>query len=530
MLPAMLRLAIGIAFMAAAPASAAGFDPAQYMPSDAFAVVRIENPQKSLGAAERLAAAAGMAPPGAAAGWMLSALGPDSGIGDVDMTKPLWLALVAGKGTSPEQAMENMNVVVVAKAKGKPETLMARAEGTKMVSKRGWVIGTNGAATLLQPGKKAFAFPRSTKTIQARTDIVAYLDYAVLTALEEDPKARELLSSMGMADMQLTVGAGLGPDGLNVYVQQHPDFSTPIGQSMKAAKNAKGTLVQGLPPAKYGFIYGSNADASQNAAVFASMEKAMGQTLAESAPQYSKLFAKIIEFAKADSGKCGENTMGLAIPDEPTSAFMLMSTTCKDANQAVKSWPEMIPVLNELIAQIAKEEGAELDLALKVGKSTKAAGVQLTPLSIDVPTAQREDMPELMFEPMLIGAVDKRHLITAWNADPETLKRHVSAAKKGSTPPMNAFAATQTKMLSPRVVESYINVGALASPFLPAELAPLQFALNAAPPLGMATQRQSDGSWLTQIFVPQQFAQLAAMGFQMFSQSQGGTKGRTRRQ
>lgn len=506
---AALGLTVGLS-----SARAAGLDPTAWIPGDSVAVVQVQNPEKSLTAVEQLALAAGLAPPGAKRGWLLESFEID--VSSLDLSAPLWIGIDAPPG--PDGKAVGVAVAKVRKGREKLATANFKGSG-KLRIEQGWLVASNGESKPAR-AKKAFRFPSSSKTVQESAEVLIHVDWErVRSALgKQDGKQdgmQEILDSMGESTQAMTFGVALGAQGLSLYFQQHPNFSSPMGKMMKASKNVRGPLVTGIPNAPYGLVYGVAVDSGYNAAMVSGMRKRVeGQVVAEN-PEMKNLVSALFDLVSDTSGDCRQGAAGLVVPTDPQDTYFVSNSQCARAKASADAMPKLAKLVNtELRAAVAKADEVEMEGKLVHAKATTKVGdVSFSSLALEM--KESADFPEFARRPILYATPDNTHFIAAWNAPPKTLKALVASSKKDARTSLTAYTATGKHLLSPRLIEGYVSVPALLSPFLQGELAPLRFAVGNLPPLALATQRQSDGSWLTQVWLPNQVAQLAAFAMQM---------------
>ncbi|MEL6190222.1 MAG: hypothetical protein AAFU79_36840, partial [Myxococcota bacterium] len=306
-----------------------------------------------------------------------------------------------------------------------------------------------------------------------------------------------------------------GESGVSLYVQQHPIFSSAMGKMMKATKNVRGPLVSGLPNASYGLVYGTATDSSYNAELINGIRKRMEKEVTADNPEVQSLLSALFDLATNASGDCDRGAGGVVVPTDPKDVYFLSSNRCARPQGPAQAMSKLASVLNkELTAVAAKQDDVPWDGKLVHTKgAVKAGGVSFSSLALEV--GETEEFPDLMRVPVQYATPDSKHFVMGWNASKKTLGALAAASKGDTQTPLAAFASTNKQLLSPRLAEGYVSLPALAGPFLTGELAPLRFVVASLPPLGFATQRQPDGSWVSQIWLPNQVAQLAAFAMQM---------------
>ena len=504
---------VGLAMAVFAPssASAAGLDPSSLIPEDSLAVLKIDNPNKSLAAIERLALAAGMAPPGAQPGWLLSSLQVD--VSSLDLSSPIWIGFNGSAGSASQTA----GVAIAKVRKGREKTALSafKGSGGKLRIEKGWLVAVNGEGQPASP-KRAFRFPTSSKTVQRAADAVVHLDMAGLqAAVSEQEGMQEVIEGMGEDIEAMTVGLSLGESGVSIYLQQHPRFSSPTGKMMKASKNVRGPLVSGLPDASYGLVYGTATDSSYTAEIVNGMRKRMEREVTADNPEVQKLLTALFDLATDTSGDCDQGAGGVVVPADPNEAYFVSSSRCARPEAPAQAMPKLASVLNnELKAMAMREDDVAWDGKLVHTKAAVSAGkVSFSSLALEM--GETEDVPELVRRPIHYATPDGKHFVMGWNASQKTLAALAAASKRDARTPLTAFSTTNKHLLTPRLAEGYVSLPALLGPFLTGELAPFRFVVSSLPPLGAATQRQPDGSWVTQVWLPNQVAQLAAFAMQM---------------
>lgn len=518
MFPFRFGAALGVALVGASPggAEAKSLDPQAFMPKDAIAVLQLRRPAKTLRRAEALAASAGLAPPTARSGWLLEMLSAQvPGLDAIDLSQPIWVGVAPSKAKTKGEAEPDF--VVVAKVRGAATELRTGlGEDFKSIVSSGWLIGYSGGAELARPKAKAFDFPKSAETLRSMSDLVAYLDAEGLKAVAAQSEDAEFIAAVQTLD-SMTFGLDLQPEGLSVLIQQHTPPDSPMAKLMSPELNTDKPLITGLPSADYAFLYGGRADPKQARLWTDSQMGEWTAMMEKVSPQLGPLARQFMTIASADEGECDHISLGAAIPAGYPSTYLVGRSHCKDPSAAWAQMPELVKIGNKALAEVAKQEGepSPVSLALtaepqKVGK-TSLSGIKLN-------RTKSADLPEIVETPVLYGAADKQHLVLGWNASPEILKELIASAPSAKTPPMSAFRGSQAALLSPRLAEGYFRVGSIAAPILTQDLAPLRFILASLPPIAFSVQGQKGAGPLTQLWFPQQLAQLAAIGMQMSQQ------------
>lgn len=489
--------------LAAAPIPAS-FTPPSEIPSDALLVVGIEKPNQLLSELETLAVGAGLAPPGAKAGWLKAKLAEEQPyMNDLDLDAPIWVAgRKEGKGRPP--------VLLVAKLSNEGKALVThlKSQGlTAQVSDGRLIARTDKAKDW--KSKQSFAFAPSTRELRNRSRIVMHVDPRLLEG--QGPSELRQLQDPS------TFGLGLSIAGVEILLQSQPNPKSPMAKLVAATPNTTEALITGLPTANYAMLFGGRSHPNTVAAAVDWLKgpmKAMADE-ADVPPSVWKLLESMKEISPAKAG-CEASAVGVGIPSGPESAFFASTRQCKAPKLADEGLQRFARTLEKTMKAETKGKDKPSIAAVepkKVG-SAKLSGLRLVP-----PKSEADKVPPLVAVPLLYGAVTKAATVLDWNLPEALLTKHVEAAQKGSSPNLTSFAAAQKHLLSPRVTEGYINLGAIAGPLLPPDMAPMRFILGTIPAVGFATQNHPDGSTLMQVWLPKEVAQLAGMAAQM---AQGG--------
>lgn len=513
-----LRLVgVGLLGLVALPAVAAP-SPSSYMPADATLVLSIPSPAQTLKRAEKLAAQAGLAPPGAAAGWLEQTLHEQvPPTASIDMSKPLAFGIAPKAGSKVADIdAKDFRAVLVLGVKGKGDGLAELIPDGKSRIEKGWMISTIGEG-LGKPLKASFQSPKSASTLEKRSDVTLHVDMKRMKLPDADAKTAALQDA-------LAVGLGLGATGLDIFTQSFPDPKGPMAKMNRSLKPTSDPIITGLPAMAYAAVFGTvgspNATDTSLVDQYGSL---LGPMLDEISPKLAPLLLKVAKTG-LETGSCERSSFAVLLPGALEKLELLGAATgCEKAAAKVAATTDSVKELNELV-QIA-EEYMEDPIPLrfaKVAKPTKAGGTTFSGLQI-VPASKKtaadakalfSDFP-MLEQPLLLGTAGKKSLAYAWNAPSAQLGALVKSAAKGGPTPTGDFAVAKKQLVSPRSAEGYVQLGSLATPFLTEELAPLSMLLKTLPPLAFASRTFDDGSNLAQIWVPSQLAQLGIMGAQL---------------
>lgn len=515
-----MRLALVVlAGLSMAPKSK--LDPASYIPADAAMLLHVPDPRGALTRIERLAASAGLAPPGAEPGWIVAQLAAEQpGAGEIDLDRPLWFA--ARPGPDGRLNPDDPDFVLVAGVKGSAKNILDQVEDERVSARvvDGWLLaGHAQKGQKLAPARKRFRFAKTTGDLREAASVLFRLDFAKfpLEAMADGTASLEQMRMTQQMLGQLTFGLGLADTGIDILMHSAPEPTSPMAKLYAGVSNRKGGLLSGLPPAAYTFLAGGSWTSDYSPALlkmyrptFLDMLKEQGQG------RLIKFYDEMINILSADESKCGQSSLGFAMPSGLESTFMVSTARCKDAGAVQGTWDKMIRFVNRLIEDVEKREKEEFPVRVaRTGQTSKVGGVAMRAIGLDFGEDAPPDIPPLMQVPLQVGIVSKSVSVMSWNAPKAFMAKHVAAAKAGRPTPVGGFSVARDHLLEPRLSEGYLNVGSLVVPFLDEEMAPMRFMLNALPPIGLATRGYGDGSSLTQIWLPPQLAQMAASFAQM---------------
>lgn len=525
----------------------ARFSPRAYIPFDAPVVLHWKDPAGTLLRFESLAAAAGLAPPQARPGWVLASLREQAPwIEDVDLSRPIWLAARSfpsepastnerprrKRGPTGEPAMPE--VVVIAGVKGSAERLRAKlAEGGRSMQSGGWLVATSqkGKEGFVPKEKRPFAFPPHLEELDARSDLILHFDPARIPAArleadaELDPTSQAVLQRLraAAATTPMTVGLGLGRAGAELFLQQHPEPKSALAAWGQAVKNAPGTLIRGLPPDDYALVLGMRTSPKHEAQLIDAYVRPILDVLSKERHESAELIEILLELARGGPGACTESSFGMAVPGPLDSAYFVAQSRCENAEKADGRWPEAAKAANRGLERLGARERKKLGLRVRAEDNGPAvAGVRFKSVRLIETKGSNplDEAPPMVRAPLLHAAVDRSAAVSSWNAPSAVLERLVAAAKANEATPMPTIAAAQAQLISPRVAEGYLRLGTLASGFLPEELAPLRILLMTLPPVAWGSRTFPDGSLLTQVWLPRELAQLAAVAMQLLRESE----------
>jgi hypothetical protein len=289
-----------------------------------------------------------------------------------------------------------------------------------------------------------------------------------------------------------TWGVALSDAGINYTVATEFGDKTPFGSRIAQIKNTDAHLLQGLPQGQYLAYGGTSFDPKVVGKIVDDLLDPTMKELkkVEDAKPIIDYLSALQDATKAQSGQ----TFGVVTPTGPVgqeSLLQIISVTSGDAKALIAAQKQMFQSQQDMMKLLGGAEQAQVTTTYTANAKT-VDGVQLdqlqTQFNLNPQTpqeAQAAQMLSFFYGPngmnAFIGSTDPKHVIAVVGGNDALIKKAIDGAKKNEAPLASspALKSVTQKLPQQRVVAVYVGLDEI-----------VKTAVNAAKQFGMPIQLQ----------------------------------------
>ncbi|MGF1510614.1 MAG: hypothetical protein ACFB9M_14035 [Myxococcota bacterium] len=500
--------------------SSAGADaPETYIPERAEVVAVFEHPAKTLSRVESFAIQSGLAPAGAAPGYLRAELiRQQPWMARLDLDAPIWF----GIWSAAEQAV---GVLVAELKEGQTveglESLLPQVRASS--TGRRLVLRTPVLpATYAQPSRRHFTFrSRSSKAVADKARVLVHVKIAALRRWAD-------IADQASGDVQLdpddfedfeavTLGASLEAENLYIRLGTEVKPSTLSAEALAMAVNRSAPLIRGLPRNDYVVVLGSAQSGVSSDRLGSLLEsmgaRAAGALASEDHPPKEWVSLVMRGMTELWSGT-KRTSVGLAMTGTSHRPTLHMVSE-GNAERLMSRVPRFQALVQEGLAGAADAEKSGERLRLRSVRQTRASTDFLGfALAFDAPPSSDPKVVRLLQEPLLFGAVSETKTVTLWNVSDSELDPLLDAARKGKALTLPSLTRVSAQLPEQRTSETFVDTGqvgvflaGLLSPALARTLAP---GFRDIPPIGLTSTKLGPRDMQWDMSFPTSAAQIAA--------------------